>query len=95
MHFEIHPYRGSRGFRVELVIAVSYEYWETGLAWRRLRLGGVKDLHADFPAPDGPIIKIFNVGRDSSDAIVTDHLKQTRLHEFVMLKVQVAAETEK
>ena len=25
--------------------------------------------HADFPAPDGPIIKIFSVGRDSSDAI--------------------------
>jgi hypothetical protein len=25
--------------------------------------------HADFPAPEGPIIKILSVGRDSSDAI--------------------------
>ena len=26
-------------------------------------------LQADFPAPEGPIIKIFNVGNDSSDAM--------------------------
>lgn len=27
-------------------------------------------LQADFPAPEGPIIKIFSVGKDSSGAIV-------------------------
>jgi len=26
-------------------------------------------LRADFPAPDGPIMRIFSVGSDSSDAI--------------------------
>lgn len=27
-------------------------------------------LHADFPAPDGPIISILRVGNDSSAAMI-------------------------
>jgi len=30
---------------------------------------GKNYLQADLPAPEGPIIKILRVGRDSSDAI--------------------------
>lgn len=33
-------------------------------------LAGDQVVQADLPAPDGPIIKIFNVGKDSSDAMV-------------------------
>jgi len=35
--------------------------------------GGMLSLHADFPAPEGPIIRIFSVGNDSSEAIFANN----------------------
>lgn len=33
------------------------------------------DLHADFPAPDGPMSSIFRVGRESSEAMISNNTR--------------------
>jgi len=73
-YLEVYAYSGSGGLGVELVIAVSYEDCEVVRKVNALcDLGSF--LRADFPAPEGPIMRIFSVGSDSSDAILPELLE--------------------
>jgi hypothetical protein len=70
-YFEIHAYCCRRRLGIELVVTVSDQYW--GGCWLAHTKWGMRQgrclVHADFPAPEGPIIKILSAVRDSSDAI--------------------------
>jgi hypothetical protein len=55
IYFEIYAYCGGRGFGVELVVAVAYEYWIVEL------------VRGDFPFGDGGKYKrTFRLRRDLS-----------------------------
>lgn len=65
---KVYSYCSCRRLRIELIVAISYKYFVTMLAYGQKRIES-RALHADLPAPDGPIINILRVTSDSSDAI--------------------------